>query len=508
MSRRAIWIIIIVIVLLAGMGAGLLLVRSLSRVNPRAEEPTLAPVAIVNTPTTTSGLAGTTDAPLPPRATPAQPGAPDTPAPLATSTPEQAAPVSSPSPAATLAPFAEHVVQDGENLSWIALAYNVSIDAIVEANNIPDPSQISPGAVLLIPLLTSEVGVINTPTLVPTAVFEPATTATVTTAAQTAATAAFDENALPNWPPSAISGDLASNYPLVKQTGSTALLIHYQLGTYAAANIDSLAETVDRIFARLQASMNGAVPRQIDLYLGGTLFDVNPSLQGFTQSYEFRSFVLVNGAFHPGEQEYIVGHELSHVAATHILGPASSTMIHEGLATYLPQRYLTEGAGYLPIEQICAAAYQTNAFRSAGQLRQLSYGETAFGGHIRTFFNYNLSGCFVGYLLEQYGMAALDRVYDSGDYVGVYDQSLAELDLAWQASLETVPLSLDPDRFVTTVEEIAAAYESYIIASAGGYHANYDAYLHLNRARLEANRGNLDAAQQQLEQFRTLFGNR
>src|SRR5690606_16956059 len=133
------------------------------------------------------------------------------------------------------------------------------------------------------------------------------------------------------------------------------------------------------------------------------------------------------------ERDYILAHELAHVAATHILGPASSTMLHEGLATYLPQSYLTDDAGYLSIETICAAAYQTDAFRSATQLSQLAYGETAFGGHIRTFFNYNLAGCFVGYLLQTYGMESLDQLYDSGDYAAVYGLTLGELDAAWQA---------------------------------------------------------------------------
>lgn len=506
MFKRGLIILVAAIVVIVGLGAGIALTRTMNQMNQQPEAPTLAPVAAIETsepPTATlqPAVPATIVATSPVQSAIATPTAAASPA-MATPTPE-ASPTTSPT-------VVEHVVQPDEVLGDIALIYGVSVDAIVAENDLPNQNMIFPGDVLRIPPASTANSEESPP---PTSVADVAATATLpipvtlTPELQATATSAPQTDAAspPDWPPSITSGDLAANYPLVRQTGSTALLLHYQPGTTPAQNIDELDQTIDRIFARLQAAMNGSVPRQVDVYLGGTLFGNNPSLQGFTQSYEFRSFVLVNGAFHRGERDYILGHELAHVAATHILGPASSTMLHEGLATYLPQRYLTEDAGYLPIQQICAAAYQTNAFRSATQLNQLAYGETAFGGHIRTFFNYNLSGCFVGYLLEQYSMDHLDTLYDGGNYVAVYGQTLSELDAAWQVQLQNTPLRIDAQGLVTTVEEIADAYEGYIRASAGGFHANYTAYLHLNRARLEANRGNLDNAQRELEQYRLLF---
>lgn len=510
MNKRAIWYIFFAVIGLAGLGAGITLVLSLNFLQGDAPEPTLAPIAgqvEIATQTRSAPTAALTAPPTPTHPIVVTTGTTQpTATPVVTSTPE-----AEPTEAGPIT----HVVQPGETLTAISLAYGVSIDAIVTANAIADRDNILEGTELLIPSTPAEVFSTgdNSATAAPAeAGATPPSAATPTSAAigtpqpGTTTTPVAGSLGSADWPPSATTGDLAGNYPLQLVTTSGALLIHYQPGTYPAANIQTLAPAIDQIFAELQSNMGGAVPQQVDLYLGGTLFSVNPSLQGFTQSYEFRSFVLVNGAFHPGERDYIIGHELTHVAATHILGPASSTMIHEGLATYLPQKYLAGDAGYLPIKQICAAAYNTPAFRSARELSQLSYGETAFGGHIRTFFNYNLSGCFVGYLLENYTMEQLDQVYDTGNYSGVYGLSLAELDDAWQASLAETAVSVDPGNFVALVEEIADAYEGYVIASAGGYHANYEAYLHLNRARLEANRGNLDAAREELTTFRSLFG--
>lgn len=509
MTRKPYWIAVVALVGLAGLLGGVFLVFSLNTLGEDRAEPTLAPVAAQVEPSATPRL--TTEATLPIPPTP-------TPEPAVVETTTVQAPESSPTSVIpltpTTAPFIEHEVQEGEVLFNIALNYGVSEEAIMQANQITDRNLIRAGSVLLIPVIPAEVGVLNTST--PQAAPLESATATTTsgdpqpgptvTTGPVATTELGAPAVPPDWPPSVTSGDLSANYPRLQQTASGGLLIHYQPGTYPAQNIDTLAPRIDEIFGRLQVQMGGVLQRQVDVYLGGTLFGVNPSLQGFTQSYEFRTFVLVNGAFHTGERDYILGHELSHVTATHILGPASSTMIHEGLATYLPQPYLTDLAGYLPIKQICAAAYRTDAFRSASQLSQLAYGPTAFGGHIRTFFNYNLSGCFVGYLYETYGMAQLDQVYDSGDYRGVYGLSLAELDAAWQRSLETTSPSVDAAAFVSLVEAIADEYEGYVNASAGGYHANYQAYLHLNAARLEVNRGNLQAAQRELQTYRSLMG--
>lgn len=505
MSRRPYWIALVALVALAGLLGGVFLVFSLNALGDNPVEPTLAPVAAQVEPSPSPQPAAEDTPLIPPTPSPEPAVVKTALVPVPEASPTSAIPLT-PTAAPTTAPFVEYTVQPGDTVISIATVYGVSVDDIVRANQLSDADNIVDGQRLLIPTNPGEYGAVSTATPVPAAETDaPQTTATAPAAPP--ATPSADAAGQPaDWPPSVTSGDLSANYPLLQQTASRGLLIHYQPGTYPAQNIQTLAPRIDEIFGRLQAEMGGALQRQVDVYLGGTLFGVNPSLQGFTQSYEFRTFVLVNGAFHPGERDYILGHELTHVTATHILGPASSTMIHEGLATYLPQRYLTEEAGYLPINQICAAAYRTDAFRSAAQLSQLAYGPTAFGGHIRTFFNYNLSGCFVGYLLEDYDMAQLDQVYDSGDYRGVYGMSLSELDAAWQTTLEATSPSVDAAAFVSLVEEIAAEYEDYVNASAGGDHDNYSAYLHLNAARLEVNRGNLQAAQRELQTYRSLMG--
>ena len=416
---------------------------------------------------------------------------PPTPIPTAAST----ATVSDPPP--TPADPITHTVAAGETLTDIAPRYSVTVDELAAANGIQNANAIAAGQVLQIP----QPGGQATPTAL--AVATPAG----------APIAALDVHAPPQaepaWDPSLISGDLESGYPLLRYSPDGRMRIHAQPGTYAAPRLDAMAALIQTIFVEIEAEIGRPFWETVDVYLAGTLFEINPALQGFTQSQRFRSFVLVNGVFHPGERNYILGHELTHVATTNLLGRASSTMIHEGLAVALPYHHLHDEAEYLPLQETCALAYhdreRSGAFRPARTLLQYNY-EEGFNGHIRTYFNYHLSGCFVDFLLDYGGMAALDQVYDSGAYATVYGQTFGELDAAWQASLAATEVNVDPARFVDTVYEMADAYEWYVSASEDGVHYNYQAYLALNEARLALNRGRLDEAQAGLKQYARLMG--
>lgn len=380
-----------------------------------------------------------------------------------------------------------HTVQAGETLLTIAELYNVPTDVIVAANSIINPDFILAGQILRVP------------------VSAPIAQASQPAPQATAVSTVIFPIIQPTWPPSLIGDGVAANYPLTRLTASGQITIHYQPGTYADLQIETLSSAIDATWTYIQAQLGKPFPAAIDVYLAGTLFAINPALQGLTQSGQYRSFILVNGAFHPGEEQYIITHELTHIAATHLLGVASSAMLHEGLAVNLPQVYLTQQAGYLPHTEICAATLGTPEFKTATQMHDFSYSSTGFGGHIRNFFHYNLSGCFVAYLLQTYGLEKFDMVYESGDYVRVYGNSLAELDQEWQSWLTSVPVSVNSQQLINTVNNVALAYQTYLAASSGGVHANWNAYLHLNRARLVANRGQFVQAEVELGLFYAIF---
>lgn len=65
--------------------------------------------------------------------------------------PAVAPPAAAPVPAATSAASVVHIVQRGENLTWIARRYGVSVGAVVTANGLSDPGRIYGGQQLIIP---------------------------------------------------------------------------------------------------------------------------------------------------------------------------------------------------------------------------------------------------------------------------------------------------------------------------------------------------------------------
>ena len=77
--------------------------------------------------------------------------------PSLTPTAEVAASPSPPSPTATPTPEPViYIVQQGDTLGAIAQEYGVTVDALVEANNLEDPNRLSIGQRLIIPLTPTE----------------------------------------------------------------------------------------------------------------------------------------------------------------------------------------------------------------------------------------------------------------------------------------------------------------------------------------------------------------
>ena len=396
-----------------------------------------------------------------------------------------------------------HEVVAGDTLFGLAIEYGVTLEEIVAQNDLADINSLMPGQILIIPIATNSGTPLPTASPIDTNLASPPS-GEETSQSETPFGSGIGQTS--DWGPSIISGDIEANYPLEQTTASGAFRIHYQPRTFADENVDWLMPAIDVIWGELESQLGGTLDQQVDLYLAGTLFSINPTLQGYTQSGFYRTFILVDGANDRGEAEYMLAHELAHILSTYTLGPPYAPMIHEGLALYLPQKVLTQNTGYLSYQEICALAFQTPSFKSASELDELAYSATGFGGHIRTFFNYNLSGCFVGYLIETYGLDQLNQVYDTGDYASVYGRTLAELDAEWQASLSGVQISIDPLQFRDLVDEVAQAYDVYVARSPNGAHANWDAYLHLNQARLAVNRGQLEQARNELSTFHSLMG--
>lgn len=410
-------------------------------------------------------------------ATATAPPTPEPPTPSATatltSTPAEA--IATPLPA-----IIQHTVGAGETLSTIAQIYGVSVEDILAVNpDILSPDLIQAGQALLIPIGSVETILRLSATPDPG---KPVAYAGV------------------SYTPSD-TNELASVYPLQVNAFNGQMLIHYQSASYTDRNLQTVLTMLTDAYQLVETTLGYTPPHPLDIYLAGSLFQGNESLRGLTQSALFRSFMLVDGALDPGEQTYLFAHELTHVFSYNKWGRYHAPMIHEGLATYVPQSFLVYRAGYLPIDEICRAAQEADRLPSIRTLTGAGYGPPYFAGHIRSFLYYNQSACFVKFLIERYGWDAFGQVFSSGNYIGVYGKNLPALEAEWQEALAQTPLTVDAQAFVAIEEQVAAAYQDYFRRVSGGGHADWNAYLLLNRAGLAAHRGQLAEAEDMISAY-------
>lgn len=382
-----------------------------------------------------------------------------------------------------------HEVKYGETLTSIATRYGVSAEEIQRRNGLPDANAIVIGQRLYIPLPPGA----TTPTPDQTqggGPLDPATDPLLQSGPVQA-----------EWPRSlyrdeeAESLTLADNYPLT--FNHERFTVHYQPGTYTEAHLADLvtliADSLESVEDRLDVGLAG----RFDVYLAGTLFRYPYAfLRGQSLSAERQVFFLFDGSGDEADRRYMAVHELTHLVAWNTWGAPSSILLSEGLATWSGQSVPGEGDS-LPYQQVCLAA------QSAGVLPSVSAIEKdfqAFQGHDLHRINYLGSACFVGYLIDQYGLAQMRVLYNTSDYEELLGASLPDLEGDWIGSLRAhqTDLTLDPAPLVAYTDEWVRAAD-FVFKNYNGTLLMHRAYLALDLARLALWRGQYDDVRRWLD---------
>ena len=383
-----------------------------------------------------------------------------------------------PEPLPTPTPFVErgvivHTVSSGETLIGIADHYSVTVDTIQTANDL-DSEIILPGLKLRIPA-----GSLRT---------EPSEDAP---SPSRAAAATPDHKP---WEPSILEGNLAAAYPLTLESERFAM--HYQPDTPADRAPDKVAETVESALDHIEQKLRVTMEKPFDVYIAGSLFAPDDTaLRGRSFSSQRRNFYLYDGSGTPQERNYLITHELTHLVIWNTVSRPSSVMLHEGLAVYTGIEAM-EAAGFIPLQHFCAA------YQQAGQLPRLG-GRRSYLGHIRDLDLYFAAGCFVTYLIDEYGITDFKRLFTSGDYPGIYDLTQSQLEAQWIDTLDAVAgdLAFDPEELVASVADVTAAYDE-LFGDFSGSPAEMAAYQELDLARIAMLEGRFEDAQDHLTEFK------
>lgn len=360
-----------------------------------------------------------------------------------------------------------HTVISGETLSDIAFRYDVSVEAIKLANDLTS-DLIQAGSELAIPL--TEVDIQHPPT-------------------GTLAVA---------WQPSIIQGDINAFYSQV--TDTERFILHYKPGSLPAQNLDTILGMITSSLIHIENTLDVHLSGEFDAYAAGSLFaSPNLALRGRSFSSERRFLFLYDGTGSLADQQYIIAHELTHVTTWNTMGRPSSVMLHEGVAVYTGME-LVEDRGYIPIELFCSAYYDL------GQLPKLS-AYPSFEGHIKDLPNYYAAGCFVQFLIEEYGTESFGTVYHTGDYQDVYGRSITDLEAEWIASIQTADYSIpfSASELAYYVNQVATSYD-LLFSSFRGTEIQMAAYEELDRARMALLQGRLDDTANHLLSFNDLLG--
>ena len=421
-------------------------------------------------------------------------------------------PTSTISAAATNPTTTIYVVQTGDTLSAIASQFGTSVDAIKQANNLTsdtiysDQTLTIPSFATPTPAIAGNVYIVTGLDTIESIATQHGLSAGDLRAANFMAGDALlpgQQIVLPDVTPVPVrpyqfsinQGDLTSAYPLTFHPGRFTL--HYTPNTFPAQDPQSVYDLIQRSVDHIESLFQIQLSGSFDVYVAGSLFEHPDSqLRGISFSVYRRSFFLDDGTGSAADQQYISAHELTHLFLWNTFGQPASTMLSEGAAVYSGMD-LIASSNDLSLDTFCAA------YQQAGRLPQVS-SPLAFTGHIYDLENYYASGCFVGYLVKNYGVQAFSQVYHGGDYTTVYGETLPALEQDWIASLQLVelPADLDPAKLVQSVNSLETSYANFM-PGFSGTSAQLHAYYHMDLARLALLNGQFNDMQTDLADFQS-----
>lgn len=356
-----------------------------------------------------------------------------------------------------------HIVKDGDTLGGIALQYDVTVEALKEANDL-DSDIIQVGQELTIPGD-------DAPATIP----------------ETGATA--DET----WQPSILTGDLATAYSQTEVHGRYTL--HYPPGSQPARELDAVLAMVDTAMAQIEVPLGIQLGGTFDVYVAESLFaGEDVALRGRSFSSQRRLFFLWDGTGDDADRQYIITHEATHTFTWNAIAQPASVMLHEGVAVYTGMPNY-ENAGYINLDDFCAVFYRAERL-------PLPTGTMDFQGHIYDLTTYYSAGSFVRYLIQTYGAEKFTQLYPSGDYVAVYDKDLHSLQEAWLAQLAAreLPANLDASALIQYVDEVGQNYRQ-LFSGFSGTPTEMRAYRALDKARTSTLAGHFTDARTYLDEY-------
>ncbi|MGC9520282.1 MAG: LysM peptidoglycan-binding domain-containing protein [Anaerolineae bacterium] len=407
---------------------------------------------------------------------------------LTTAPTATATPVGAPSPttpAVTPSPepirMITYTVETGDVLGAIALEYDVSVEAIMEASGLEDADFIRAGDVLTIPL-GGEVEELAAAEA--TAAISPTIATSMTSGIEPVSLTEEDIQLLAAGYPASLEGNRSTAYPKTLETAR--YVVHYTPDTYPEKDLEAVQTILDRGLAHIEHLLESEIDGTFDVYVPGSIFgSPNHALRGRSFSAARRFYFLHDSTGNAADQQYMATHEMTHLFAWNVFGRPVSAMLSEGVAVYAGMTAI-EDSEHLSPQIFC------RAYADADTLPSVS-SSLAFDGKFEDLPNYYAAGCFVQYLIETYGVESFSELYPTGNYLAIYGKSLSALESEWKGDLLTSDYEeeLDPEALLEATALIADAYDE-LFADFDATPSEWESYVNIDAARIALLEGRLD----------------
>jgi hypothetical protein len=205
---------------------------------------------------------------------------------------------------------------------------------------------------------------------------------------------------------------------------SAQLVFHYLPGTWVAQEIVSIAADHEETFDDIVQYLDEAIPsKPIDFYIytnEASFYRSTAREAGFA----INEHDEVHSRWFAPDNHQSLGHEMTHVITYWMLGNPSEALLGEGIAVCLDH----SGNDY---QSQVRNLYQQGEVIPLAQMLGDSWGNYAYA--------YPVSGTFVCFLLDRYGVEAFKEIYPQTDFMAALEDVYgADLDTIEQEWLETL----------------------------------------------------------------------
>jgi len=197
---------------------------------------------------------------------------------------------------------------------------------------------------------------------------------------------------------------------------SAHLVLHYLPGTWIAEQIELIAADHEETFDDIVQYLDEAIPsKPIDFY-------IYTSEESFYRStareagFAINEHDEVHSRWFAPDNHQSLGHEMTHVITYWMLGNPSEALLGEGIAVCLDH----SGNDY---QNQVRDLYKQGELIPLAQMLGDTWGDYAYA--------YPVSGTFVCFLLERYGVEPFKEIYPQADFT-------AALEAVYGADLETI----------------------------------------------------------------------